>query len=155
MKIIGTTVGFTLCLILWMIPSVRGQSETEAEDKVHLSGQIVDEEGGTTVPYVTIANISKQVMTVSDEDGAFSITFDRQDTIEFSALGFNKYTLSLKDSLTSDEFYIKIALSQKTYELKPVSIYAYKDETSFKKAILEMEVPEEKQHLPGRRATRR
>ena len=150
MKIICKTVGFTLCLILWIIPSVRAQFETEEKDKVRLSGQIVDEEEGNTVPYVTIANISKQVMTVSDEEGEFSITFDRNDTIEFSALGFNKYTLNLKDSLASDEFYIKILLSQKTYELKPVSIYAYKDEVSFKKAILEMEVPEEKEHEPIR-----
>jgi hypothetical protein len=150
MKRICTTVIFAICLIVLIVPLAKAQFASEETDKIRLSGEIIDEEEGNTVPYVTIANINQQLMTVSDEEGKFSITFDRNDTLEFSALGFDKYRLTLKDSLSSDEFYIKIALSQKTYELKEVSVYAYKDEESFKKAVLEMELPKEEEHAPIR-----
>lgn len=153
MKLIYISFSVIFSYLVLGMSSGKAQFASDEINKIILSGQIVDEEDDTPVPYVTIANISKKQMVVGGEKGQFSITFDRNDTLEFSALGFNTYTLNLKDSAASFELHIKIALSQKAYKLEDVKIQAYKDEESFKKAILEMEVPVEEEntpiHIPG------
>lgn len=118
------------------------KSAPEAEP-INLNGEIISSEDGELVPYVHIININTNEGTSSDFSGKFSIKVNKTDTLIFSAVGFEKYALTLvENEIDSKDYYIRILLYQSSYELAPVNIYAFKDEAGFKQDILNMEVPE-------------
>ncbi len=127
-----------------MHPSV---SQTEHPDKnepsIHLTGEILNKEDGEIVPYVHIINKNTSQGTTSDLTGKFNIKINKTDTLIFSAVGFEKYSLTLvENDIDSKDYYIRILLDQSSYELAPVSIYAFKDEAAFKQDILNMQLPD-------------
>ncbi len=149
-------VPYTTAVIILIVCIIASSVQAQigiTDAKIQVSGEIVDKEDGAPIPYASIANLSKGLMTVSDEQGRFSISISINDSLEFSSLGYNKHVITLSDTLNSDEFNVNIELSRKVYELESVNVYAYKDEESFKKAILEMELPEKEDpepiHIPG------
>lgn len=121
--------------------------------QVEISGQIIDKETHEPVPYVHVVNISTQKGTVSNTEGRFWVIMDKQDTLQFSSIGFEKSAFTLKPDITTDKMDITIALDESTMELKPVNVFAFKNEQSLKRAILEMDdLPmqqEEKLTIPG------
>ena len=122
---------------------LQAQSIYEVEKDITLSGEIVNTEDGELIPYVHIINKNTSQGTTSDLDGKFKLHINKKDTLIFSAVGFNQYSLTLKENESgSDHYFLKIALNPSTYELAPVNIYAFKDEAGFKQDILNMRVPE-------------
>lgn len=119
------------------------EDSDENEETVNLSGEIINKEDGEIVPYVHIINATTNEGTTSDLSGKFSLTINRSDTLIFSAVGFEKYSLTLVDNeIKSRDYYIRILLDQSSYELAPVNIYAFKDEAGFKQDILNMQLPD-------------
>lgn len=121
-----------LCLPVFTLAQVAD------DNTISLSGTLIDQKS-EPVPYVTVTNISNQKGVVSDEEGFFYIQFDRQDTLELSAVGYKKYQIHLGDTATANNYDLVIRLSEKTYQLENVTVFAYKDEEAFKKAILALD----------------
>ena len=120
---------------------------------INISGEIIDQENGEAVPYVNIINKNTDQGTTSDLSGKFNIPVSQADTLIFSAVGFDKYTLVVaNENVKDNQLKVKILLEPSTYELSPVNVYAYKDEASFKQAILDLDVPQSPQPkivIPG------
>lgn len=110
---------------------------------INLSGEIISKEDGETVPYVHIINVNTNEGTTSDLSGKFNIQIHKTDSLIFSAVGFERYSLTLVDNdIDSDAYYIRILLDRSSYELSPVNIYAFKDEAGFKQDILNLKLPD-------------
>ncbi len=142
-----------LLLAGWMSFSGLCLAQTEPGGAISLSGTIVDETDAP-VPYVTISVLNRNEGVVSNAEGFFFLRFDRQDTLELSALGFEKQQLYLGDTATADNYDVNIRLSEKTYTLENITVLAYKDEEAFRRAILaldEKDLPKEtpKIRIPG------
>lgn len=119
-------------------------------EPIQLSGQVINQEDKTPVPYVLIYNQNTQKGTSSDSLGYFSIRINPQDSIVFSSMGFEKHVFVLKSPPAASETEVLIKLNIKTYELSSVDIFAFKTEEEFKKYILAMEIPEEESlDIPG------
>lgn len=131
-------------------------SQTAAEEnralEVKLSGKILEREDGESVPYVHIINKNTKEGTTSDLSGDFFILINPLDTIIFSAVGFEDYIFTFsKTEIKSRHYFIKIALNYSTFQLAPVTIFAFKDEASFKNDILNLNLPDsaKKIIIPG------
>lgn len=138
-----------LYILIFLLISTRfslvAQTQTELSEErtINLSGEIINAEGGESVPYVHIINKNTNQGTTSDLSGKFSIAISQTDTVIFSAVGFEKYSLTLVDNeVSSNHYFIRILLDPATYELSPVNIYAFKDEAAFKQEILNLKIPE-------------
>lgn len=114
------------------------QAQVTGDNTISLSGTLVNKEYDP-VPYVTITNLSNNKGVVSDDEGFFYIRFDRQDTLELSAVGYEKHQIFLGDTATANNYDLTIRLSERTYQLENVTVFAYKDEEAFKKAILALD----------------
>lgn len=119
---------------------------------VEISGQIIDKETQEAVPYVHIINTTTNQGTVSNTEGRFWVTIDKSDTLNFSAIGFETYAFTIKENVTTDKLIITIELNTATMELAPVDVFAYRDEHALKRALIEMDMPlqkEDKLTIPG------
>ncbi|MTI22826.1 carboxypeptidase-like regulatory domain-containing protein [Fulvivirga sp. RKSG066] len=119
---------------------------------IELSGQIIDKQTKEAVPYVHIINLSTDQGTVSNTEGRFWVTMDLYDTLQFSAIGFEKYAFTLKPDIDTDKLDVSIELNTSTLELETVNVFAYRNEQALKRALIEMDAPiekEEKFTIPG------
>jgi len=89
-----------------------------------LEGVIIDAETSEVLSYVNIGLLGKDIGTVSDQDGAFSLkipTIHLNDTLRFSMIGYKTYDVYPKDLLDADSN-IQIKLQPKGYELNEVVV---------------------------------
>jgi len=120
--------------------------------EIELSGQIVDRSSQESVPYVHIVNKNIQKGTVSNTEGRFWIKMDKNDTLIFSAIGFENYAFMLKKNIDTDKIDVKIELDMSTMELEAVDVFAYRNERALKDALINMEMPvdsDEDFQIPG------
>jgi len=124
---------------------------------ITIEGEIRDAETKDPVPYVHIMNKAAGLGTVSNTEGRFWIKMDQTDTLLFSAIGFEPYAFVLNPSQRSRRLRVTIEMNTSTQVLKPVNVFAYRDEESLKQALIEMDPgpapEEEKVVIPGVRST--
>jgi len=93
-----------------------------------ISGKVVDQKTGKPLPYVHIGIVSKNMGTVSNEEGNFQIHLqqtDKDDILRFSIIGYKPLDF-LVGNVTST-MPSKVELIPETYALKEVSITANKN----------------------------
>jgi len=104
--------------------SVYGQNYT---------GMIINERDQNPVEFVNIGVVGRNIGTISDENGKYSLLIDKKfenDTLKFSCIGFESFSIIVSN-------FIKLAnknifLKEKIYELKEVIVSPKK----FKEKIL-------------------
>lgn len=142
-----------IIFIIFLYFPIVTLAQVADDSTISLSGTLKDEQN-QSVAYATITNLSTHTGVVSDAEGFFYIQFNRQDTLELSAIGYEKYQIYLGDTATANNYDLNIRLSEKTYQLENVTVFAYQDEEAFKKAILALDedvLPKEapKVKVPG------
>ena len=141
-----------IILLAVLLQTTLGYAQAPADhDPIQLSGIIVNE-ADEPLPFVTVTNRATQQGVVSNEEGFFYLTFPKQDTLQVSAVNYEAYQLYFGDTARATNYDLKIRLSEKTYQLGSVTVFAFKDEASFKRAILALDdVPEKPQKIvvPG------
>jgi hypothetical protein len=100
----------------------KGQTETNPQ-KIKINGIIYDDKSSERIPYVHIIDISRNTGTSADDNGNFSFTTIRGDTIKFTAVGYSDYILILSDSIKSNSYHV-IRLVPKAYLLESMDFYA-------------------------------
>ena len=136
--------------LLLGMTSTYGQS-LPADEPIQLSGVIVNE-ADEPLPFVTVTNLATQQGVVSNEEGFFYLTFPAQDTLQLSAVNYEAYQLYFGDTAQATNYDLKVRLSEKTYQLENVTVFAFKNEASFKRAVLALDdVPAEPEKIivPG------
>jgi len=89
----------------------------------NLSGIVLNEADKKPIEYVNIGIINKDIGTVSDLDGKYSISIDSQfneDTLMFSRIGYFPEKIKVADLKSKTNK--KITLKEKDYELEEVTI---------------------------------
>ncbi len=140
-----------LCISITLF-ALTGQAQSLIDSTaIKLSGVIVDD-ADEPLPFVTVTNLNTHRGVVSNEEGFFYITFSAEDTLQLSAVNYEPYTLYFGDTAQADDYDLKIRLSERTYQLENVTVFAFRDEAAFKKAVLALDdLPEEPEKIvvPG------
>lgn len=146
----------TIFIFVFVAGSLQSLAQIQKTDsnysKSELSGIILETKEGEALPFVHIFNKTSGKGAISDLEGSFSIPFNTADTIIFSAVGFEDYIFIVSNSeKLSRHYFITIKLSQSTFELSPLTIFAFKDEASFKSDILNLKLPDAEKEIiiPG------
>lgn len=138
---------FGLCLLSGTILA----QHTPVDSTIQLSGNIVDDQD-KPLSFATVTNLTTQAGVISDGDGFFYLTFRQDDTIRISSVGYEPAILHFGDTARADNYDLRIRMSQKTYQLENVTVFAFKDEESFKRAVLALkDIPDESPQIviPG------
>ncbi|WKN41228.1 carboxypeptidase-like regulatory domain-containing protein [Tunicatimonas pelagia] len=131
MRLLLLTIGFCL-LAFWTF------AQSSPEGSIKVSGNIISGED-QPLSFATVTNLSTETGVISDEDGFFYLTFQRNDTIRISSVGFESAFIYFGDTAQANNYDLQIRMSEQTYELENVTVFAFKDVESFKRAVLALD----------------
>ncbi|WP_420580450.1 hypothetical protein [Reichenbachiella sp.] len=100
-----------------------------------LSGQVRDKQTSSSVPFTHIVGNERQ--SIANSNGEFSIQVSIGDTLTFSHINFDRYSILISDIPEKD---IIIFLNRKENLMKEIVIRDYLPEAEFKQEIVEHEV---------------
>lgn len=95
------------------------------------------------IPFTSLIVKNSNRGTISDFFGYFSFVAQTSDTIVFSAIGYKTALFVIPDTLTSNKYSLIEVLRQDTVYLKEAIIYPWPTPDQFKKAFLELNMPDD------------
>lgn len=113
----------------------------EADTTVLLTGVVVTGDHLNPVPNANILILNKSTGTMAGENGSFRFQAHRNDTIQFSAVGFKKGFFIVPDSLNRDHYSLVQIMTNDTIYLQETMIFPYKSYDEFKDELLTLTPP--------------
>ncbi len=126
---------YIMALLLFSFLMARGQKE----DLVQLHGYVQDQHE-QPVPYVHIFNTNSKRITITDDNGVYTLLAKPKDTIKVSCIGYKTKYYQLQDSVESVLYSKDFILITDTLELSEYTVYPWANFQDFKQAFLNLEV---------------
>lgn len=123
--------------------SLKAQEDSDDKDVIQFSGVVINGDNLDPVSYTSIIIKNTRRGTLSDYYGYFSFVALKNDTIEFSAVGYKKGAFIIPDTITQKRYSLIQLMSVDTVLLEPTIIYPWPTEEDFKKAFVELEIPDD------------
>ncbi len=143
MKVIAT---FIIIFILFSFTcSLQAQvfEDPEEDELIQFSGVILTTDSLLAIPLAHIIVKNAMRGTVSDFNGYFSFVAKKNDTVEFTAIGFKTGRFIIPDSIINNRYSIIQVMSTDTIYLTETVIYPWPTKEEFKDAFLTLEIPED------------
>jgi hypothetical protein len=139
-----TILFFGFCF-LGVAPLLQAQQffMNEDEDVIQFSGVVVDADSLSAVPYTSIIIKNTRRGTLSDVYGYFSFVALKNDTIIFSSMGYKMNTFVIPDTITQKRYSMIHVMNADTIMLSPTIIYPWPTQEEFKKAFIELDIPDD------------
>jgi hypothetical protein len=136
-----------LKVILTLIVTLSSDSLLMAQEKnrevIQFSGVIVSGDSLQPVPFVNVMVKNTYRGTVSDYYGFFSFVAQANDTIQFSALGYQPSHYIIPSGLSEKKYSIIQMLQKDTILLKETVIYPWPTREQFERAFVELKIPDD------------
>ena len=130
-----------LFLFILFVSLVCSGVQAQMRDfKYKFIAKVMDADTAVVIPNCHIINKTQNMGTVSDEFGAFTITANVGDSILFSAIGYARLTIAVRDSMYTNTRIIR--LPPVTYTLSEVDIGILSTYDRFKRDVLSKEAEE-------------
>lgn len=131
---------FVVVLPLLFIVSQRLTGQVDSSGIKVFSGKIIDDSLAYSLPSVHLWNESTRMGTISDASGEFAIHVRSQDTVVFSAIGYESYVTVISSSLNQK---VVVRLKSKKYEIDELVVRRFRNYESFKYQVIHLDLPEE------------
>ena len=124
---------------------VQAQVIDEPVDKelIQFSGVILSTDSLQAIGLAHIIVINSMRGTVSDFGGYFSFVAKKNDTVEFSAVGYKTGRFIIPDSISNNRYSLIQVMSTDTIYLTETIIYPWPTKEEFKEAFLTLEIPDD------------
>jgi hypothetical protein len=113
------------------------------KDLIQFSGVVVDGNDLKPIPFTNIIIKNSYRGTMADYYGFFSIVAQKNDTIQFSSVGYKKAFYIIPDSLEEDRYSLIQMLFADTVILRETVIYPWPTKEQFRDAFLNLRVPDD------------
>lgn len=113
------------------------------KDLIQFSGVVVTADSLIPLPFTNIIIKNSHRGTISDYYGYFSFVAEKNDTIEFSSIGFKNVEYVIPDSLTSNRYSLIQVMDTDTIFLREAVIYPWPTKEQFRAAFMALELPED------------
>ena len=128
-------------LCLWF--QVAAQEVLLDNDVIQFSGVIVNSDNLDPVSFSNIFIKNSRRGTISDYYGYFSFAALKNDTILFSAIGYKESYFVIPDTIKQNRYSLIHVMSSDTILLAPTIIYPWPTEEEFKKAFINLDIPDD------------
>lgn len=122
-----------------------GLIATEAQ-LVQVSGYIITGDSSGVVPFANIRNKKTNTGTQATIEGFYTLLVATGDTVEITAIGYEKSVLVLPRAYTGTSFHYDIIMRHLTYSLPTFTKY-YIDMEIFTREFTAMTIPEDKKYI--------
>jgi len=137
-----------ICVLVIVLVALDVSSQTAVEKVIQLSGIIIHNADSLhPIPYVNIGVKGTSRGTASNYEGFFSLPVYQSDTIQFSAIGYDRATLILPEKMESNRYSIIQTMNSDTIRLPESIIYPWPNIDEFKQAFLELDIPDDQQTI--------
>lgn len=126
-----------------MISNGFGQENEKEKVYIQFSGIVVQADNITPIPYTSISIKNTYRGTIADYYGYFSIVASKNDTIEFSSVGYKKAKYIIPDTISSKRYSLIQVMTADTILLSQTVIYPWPSKDEFKEAFLYFDVPDD------------
>lgn len=135
---------FTLVL-LFFSSHLQSQDfeEEDISELIQFSGVILTTDSLVPIPLAHIIVLNAMRGTVSDFNGYFSFVAKKNDTVEFSAVGFKTDHFIVPDTIENNRYSLIQVMSTDTIYLTETVIYPWPTKEQFKEAFLNLEIPDD------------
>lgn len=137
---------FTLIVIMLISGGylALAQDTTSVDpDVIQFSGVAVNAEDLEPVSFTNIIIKGTRRGTISDYYGYFSFVALKNDTIQFSAIGYKTNDFVIPDTITKNRYSLIHVMDSDTILLAPTVIYPWPTEDEFKKAFVTLDIPDD------------
>ena len=132
---------YLILFVLFACTDVQAQwTNFRKDNKYRFIARVMDADTAVMIPRCHIVNKTQNMGTVSDEYGIFMVTADVGDSIWFSALGYERLTIAVHDSMYSNSCIIR--LKPTVYTLSEVEIGILSTYDRFRRDMLSREAQE-------------
>ena len=146
-----------LSLILTLISSI-GALETKAQisndSLLQFSGVLLTRDSLEAVPFANVLIKGTHRGTMSDYFGYYSFVAERGDTIQFSYVGYKNALFVIPDSLNRKQYSLIQMMDIDTIILQEAIIYPWPTKEQFRKAFLDLRLPEDDKQRAERNLAR-
>jgi len=115
---------------------------------VMVSGYVLQHDADIVIPFANLMNRKTRAGTVSDINGFYTILVAPGDTVEVSAIGFEKMRLALPKEFTGTTLEVNLRMKKTVYDLKTVNVSLMNYER-FKQEFEAMKLPETRKMVVG------
>ena len=122
---------------------LHSQEVVTNHEIIQFSGVVIKADDLISVPYTTVRIKNTRKGTISDPNGYFSIVVTKQDTLTFSAIGYKYSEFAVPDTITMKRYSLIHVLNADTIMLEPTVIYPWPTVEEFKKAFVELDIPDD------------
>lgn len=131
-----------LLIILLLVKYAPAQSQNK-EELVQFSGVVVASDSLQPMPFTNVMIKHAYRGTLTDFYGFFSFVAMKGDTVEFSYIGYKKAMFVIPDTLKENRYSLIQMLTRDTILLKETIIYPWPSKEEFKRAFVELQVPDD------------
>ncbi len=126
----------------WMCYIILGYCwQTFGQGQILLQGLVLNGENMFAFENVNIQNISRNLLTVSDRNGAFAIYVGGFDTLKLTAIGFQDDVIPVATILDKLADSFVVVMIPEIYELSAVNIHPLGTYQQFKWKVLALKLP--------------
>lgn len=130
-------------MLLGCYISATAQELTPDKDVIQFSGVVVNAKNLDPVSFTNIMIKGTRRGTISDYYGYFSFVALKNDTIQFSAIGYKESDFVIPDTITKNRYSLIHLMDTDTILLAPTVIYPWPTEEDFKKAFVTLDIPDD------------
>ena len=148
MRMLPRSLRLCILLVLLTIVGQRAGAQNPLDkDLIQFSGVVVTADSLIPIPFTNIIIKNSHRGTVSDYYGYFSFVAEKNDTIEFSSIGFKNIEYVIPDSLNSNRYSLIQQMTQDTIFLREAVIYPWPTKEQFRAAFMALELPEDPKEI--------
>jgi hypothetical protein len=129
-----------MAFLLMTSQSLKGQESYSG--LVQFSGLVVSSDSLQPLPFVSIVVKGTYRGTISDYNGFFSFVSRIGDTLEFSAIGYQKGLYIVPDSLLKNRHSVIKIMTRDTILLPETVVFPWPSRSQFKQAFLQLRLPD-------------
>lgn len=141
-----------VCRILYcvflILAAASAHAQTRDTTAIVIRGQLRDEMD-QPIPNAIIINRSTKKGSFGKPNGSFELRCQRGDTLAITSLGFQTRYVTYTDSISSNDFRLKLFLETRTYMLAEVEVFAPRDLEQIQKDIEKLGYDERDYMLSG------
>ena len=143
MKVLAALITILLLFSFPCSTSAQVEEDTGQDELIQFSGVILTTDSLMAIPLAHIIVTNTMRGTVSNFNGYFSFVAKKQDTVEFSAVGFKTGRFIIPDTINNNRYSLIQVMSTDTIYLTETIIYPWPTKEQFKEAFLTLEIPDD------------
>ncbi len=130
----------TLIVIFFITLSLKAQ-EVEL---VQVSGVVISRDTAhMSIPFATVYNKNLKLGTYSNIDGFYTIIARPGDSILVTCVGYLEEVFAVPNIITNNSWVHHVQLTSRAYLLTETRVYPWGTRDQFRKAFVEMELPDD------------